>query len=79
MRQPVDSRKIVALMQYHVQLMADFKAGKLQGKISNLIKEKAKALGLSKSTFYLRKKQLGSFRNGKLQQENEIQSIIKAS
>lgn len=79
MRQPADPRKIVALMQYHVQLMADFRAGTLQGKIGGLIRAKAKDIGISVSTFYARKKQFGTIRNRKLSQENQLPDIIRPS
>lgn len=77
MRQPIDPRKIVALMQFHVQIMAKFKNGTLEGKVSVLMEKKAAEIGLSVSTFYARKNEFGVFRNGKSPKKKRISPIIK--
>lgn len=54
-RQRVDPGKVDALLRYHSRLRELFKEGKLNGKITHLLKVKAKEMGIGLATYFRRK------------------------
>ena len=55
MRQPACAKKIQELKAYHAILKEQFLRGELEGKIKILLKKKANFIGISLSTYFLKK------------------------
>ena len=52
MRQPIDHEKLQVMIDYHSELKKSFLRGRLNGKMTPLLRQKAKKIGISLTTFY---------------------------
>lgn len=58
MRQPTDPDKLEQLRKYHIELLSRFLRGKLDGKVTHLMRIKANELRVSLSVYYERNRKL---------------------